>query len=488
MAKLNIGHSIFKGSILVISVTVLLSLLAFVKQIILGWILTKEEFGIYGIAMSLSVLISCLQDSSITKVLIQRGEFQRQNSAAGLFLSILFSLVASVLLTIAAIVYGDYINEPILIYIVIFQVASLIISSFAIVFKAKLASDLNFKRISQINLIVNVIKQLSVVLLAYCGMGVFSFVIPLVIASIVELRLYKISTYSFRFRDFYRRLDKGAVWSLFRDVRWLMLSGVAIAVITKGDYFILGTLINTVSLGIYFFGFQLAGAFATLLTGSVGQVFMPALSKIKDDEQRLSSAYTSSIRMISSLTFPVCVLTAILIPPFMHWIWKGQWDEAIIVSQLILISLPLRILAPIGRSFLEAKGQWRTVVCFLYIDAAGVIIGSIVGGMLNSIPLIAIIAASWRIAIGIIQIIFIPYVFHESPIKVLSIVMQFLLPCLLALWSAVWFTGFEYSSDMTFFSKSIILSVVFVVIYALLSFAFLRKNYTQMVRKIISYI
>ncbi|MGA2780221.1 MAG: oligosaccharide flippase family protein, partial [Steroidobacteraceae bacterium] len=48
--------------------------LGFVCQFALAWFLTKKEYGIYAIAISLSVFLSILRDGGLPMVLEQKGQ------------------------------------------------------------------------------------------------------------------------------------------------------------------------------------------------------------------------------------------------------------------------------------------------------------------------------------------------------------------------------------------------------------------------------
>ena len=51
-----LGKTIFRGSVLMVGATVAARIVGVVVQIILGWILAKEDFGRYGIALSLTAI------------------------------------------------------------------------------------------------------------------------------------------------------------------------------------------------------------------------------------------------------------------------------------------------------------------------------------------------------------------------------------------------------------------------------------------------
>src|SRR5262249_46164331 len=62
-----------KGSMWMIGASAAAKLVGFACQLAVAWFLTRQEYGIYAIAVSLSVVMSVLRDGGLPMVLQQKG-------------------------------------------------------------------------------------------------------------------------------------------------------------------------------------------------------------------------------------------------------------------------------------------------------------------------------------------------------------------------------------------------------------------------------
>jgi PST family polysaccharide transporter len=426
------------GSLFMAGASVLLRAVSLLKHVALGWLLTKTEFGVYGIAVSLTAFVACFRDNGIHKLLVQRpAEIARLTDAAFLW-ACAMNVIACIALVIIGIAYSALTGIQQLVPLLFLLGLSLIIGSATPVLKARVTSSLNFRGIATVSAASQSIAHLLTIPFAALGFGVYSFVAPVFVERILELLGYRRLTSPIRLTGLLSRVRRADIRELAGGLKWIMASAAATAFILNGDYFVLGLMVDPITVGIYFFGFQLTTTLSQLFTSQLGHVFMPIVASLKGDPKRQFRAYQSALREITEVAFPLSAAMALLVGPMIHLLWGGRWDQAIIVAQSILLVLPIRLASPLSRAFLEARGRWAAVTALQVCDVVGVLTAAALGGYIGTVPAIAVAIAVWQVAIGFIQLVLVPTMVGERPWRLILEVAGLAVVVCLSLLVATW--------------------------------------------------
>ena len=379
-------------------------LASFASIFVLGWYLSSEEFALYALAYSSSSVFIAIRNGGVQQILIQRGikSFDRLSSlffkyAAIFNLSAMFLLLGS--MPVISKIYGNEVLSNIVLVIAL----SLPLSTFSMLYRAKLSTCHKFSYLAKFDMFSSIIRHSSSALLAFLGFGVFSFVLPLIIVGIFEILIGywyvgKISFWS-------KRLTIGIGLKIFATAKWVVFASLASAIILQGDYLVLGLFESKEVVGQYFFGFQLTMAISVVITSGLSSVIMPIFSKLNGDEERQLNAFKKAFRIYS---FSVLLFASFLIitaDPLIKILWKGKWDEAIIVVQVIALSMVTRLLTPLGRSLLEAKKKWRLVSMLLAADAFGIVSAASLGVWYGGLLEVALFVSCYRFVYGVVYLV-----------------------------------------------------------------------------------
>ena len=246
--------SVFSGMYWITVVTFISKFIGFIAQVVLGWLLSQEEFGLFAIILSLSASVSFLRNGGSQDVLVQRGKRFDKFAPAVLMFSLVFNAAASVILLAIAFVASHYYSEPLIIYGLVLISLSIILTTPAPVLVAKLSIESYFDKLAIVTLISNISRHGLAILLALLGFGVYSFIFPIVIEPIIMFILLLI---------FVRYIPKisNSNFVLFKEVfsasKWVMASNLALALIMNGQYFFVSLFQERGQLGVYFFAMQL---------------------------------------------------------------------------------------------------------------------------------------------------------------------------------------------------------------------------------------
>lgn len=373
---------------------------SFVSQLALGWLLSKDDFGIYAIAVSAGSLASVFKDGGTRKILIHQGD-QFERLATPVFqLSLAFNCATAGVLALAAPWIGQAYRAtelPPLLWIV---AASIVLSTFGTVQRTKLTVDLRFRANSAISAASAVLRHAATVLFALLGFGPQSFVLPLILVALFEAAAGYVLVGSARRGP---SLDWATAKLLMGQSQWLILSTLLMVLSLQGDYLVAGAIQTKEVLGVYFFAFQLTVALSAPFSSSVNAVLTPSLARLKDDVPRQGKALLKSLRVLAMIAAPACTALVVIAAPAVAILWRGKWDAAVGAVQVLALSLPLRLLTPISMSLIDSRGQWRRGALLMALDAAGTLGAAALGAALGDAVVLAACVSAERAVVSVVQ-------------------------------------------------------------------------------------
>ncbi|MCC6140071.1 MAG: oligosaccharide flippase family protein, partial [Nitrospira sp.] len=369
-------------------------------QLVLGWVLSSEDFALYAIAISWSTIILALRNAGTQRFLIQKGSGGYDGFASICFkIALLFNGVGFVLLALAAPALSHLYESTSLNTIIWIIALSLPLNTASLIFQAKLSSDMSFGKLTQINIWSAILRHGSMAAFALTGFGPLSFVLPLILIAVFETLAgwHMVGAWPPK-----QRLTWPAMRDVLRDSRWVMLTSLASILVMNGDYLAISLLQSKETLGIYYFGFQLSFSLAALFTNGVEAVMMPAFSRLHHDQERQKLAFFKAVRVLMLGATLACFALVLAATPLIHGLWGGKWDRAIPVVQLLALSLPVKLVVPLCRSLIEGRGEWKFVSRLLLTDGIGTLIAGGLGAWLDGLMTIAAVVSGYNLVLGLI--------------------------------------------------------------------------------------
>jgi len=369
---------------------------SFIAQLVLGWLLAEDDFALYAVAISLTGVIGAVRDGGVSKLLVQRGhEFDRLARAAGQ-LAMAFNLFAAAVLVLAAPYAAAFYDRPALPPLLWVLALSLPLGTPAMLHKARLQTRMGFERLARLQMGSVVFRYSSIIGFAVAGFGPMAFVLPILITPLYEWGVC-----------FWREgaLSRGSVlsWTLARELllagRWIMLTAGASALGGGGDFLVIGRLAPE-ALAVYFFGFQLTVAMSQLFTQSMQAVLLPMFSRLGAEPARQRQGFLKSVRLLTIVSGPACVGAALASPILVHLAWQGKWDASFPVIQVMLVSLALLLISPLGSALLDARARWRTRLLLITLEGIAIVLAAALGAWIGGLIAIALCVGVERAVMG----------------------------------------------------------------------------------------
>lgn len=123
-----------------------------------------------------------------------------------------------------------------------------------------------------------------------------------------------------------------------------------------------------------------ASTFANLpssnLGGMLNAVSFPVLSKIQDDDERLSSSYRRMIKLSAFVMFPVMTVMCAVARPMVLFLIGEKWSSCIVLLQIMCFSYMFVPISGLNLNLLQIKGRTdlalkieviKKSVCFVMI-------------------------------------------------------------------------------------------------------------------------
>lgn len=396
----SIGRQVALGVVWVVAGALAGKIVGVGVQVVLGWVLAPADFAIFASALGLNLVAAALLDGGAERFLLRSGDAYGRVIRAATRLAWLANTLAGVaVLGIAAWAWWwrrDDVLAGVLVVMAVQAAGRTPVSMQRI----RLRHAMRFGVVARIEAAAIVFRGLLSVGLALLGLGAFAFVIPLVVSLPLEWVLLRRQS-----RDLPRRESDGpsdSIREVLRSTRWIVAANTALTLAGRGDYLAL-TIAAPGVLGPYFFGFQLAVASMQLFMASFRSVLLPGFSRVGDDPARLRSAARRAIGAVNLLLPPACAALAILAPAMVHMVWRGRWDDSIVVVQAVAISTAVRAASPVAFSLMEVRGRWARVAMLNTIDGATLVGTVLIGAWRFGEDLAALVwlVAAQRAAIGI---------------------------------------------------------------------------------------
>jgi O-antigen/teichoic acid export membrane protein len=186
------------------------------------------------------------------------------------------------------------------------------------------------------------------------------------------------------------------------------------------DFIIVGRLLGATALGLYVLAFNISGWPMTVFGTVVRSVSLPSFARLRRDGASMPDRLAAALRLLASITLPVCFLLGALATPLIKTVYGNKW--ALAAAALVGLSIlgAARVLIELISDFLISLGRTRAVFVAQLPWLAGLIVGLLVGVHTHGIAGAG--AAQAIVSVGLIIPIYIFFLSRAgvSPGKVLG--------------------------------------------------------------------
>ena len=325
----------------------------FAFGIILARLLSPDSYGVIGMLSIFMCIVSTFIDCGFSQALISKQNRTQVDFSTEFWFNIGVGIAGYFILFLSSPWIADFYNMPILSPILKVIGLGIVINSLCVVQSAQFAIQLDFKTPAKISVITQLVSGIVGIALAYCGWGVWALVFQQVGSSLFNaILLWRLA--GWRPTVEFSKDSFNYLWSYGSKV----LGASLIQQVYDNLYpLVIGKFFNAGQLGLY----SRANGFATLpstnLSGILGGVTFPVLSKLNNDKDKLIAVYVKMIRCTSFLVFPLMIGMAAVAGPLVKLLLNPQWNGCIIMLQILCFALIWQPLSFLQINLLKVIGR-----------------------------------------------------------------------------------------------------------------------------------
>ena len=363
----QIGAKTRKGFALLTLRSLISRILSPLGQIFLARLLLPEDYGVIGLAYTVTTLAAVLQTSGVREILVRRHKQFRRWRNAAFWLALLLGLVSSAVILLGAPAAAAFYGNGRLVGVLAGLSLLPLLNALSVVPQAELQARMEFRGVFRIEMFSVIGWPVATVLCAWLGLGPYSFVIPQVLIAATSVWLYwRASGLPKPHGDWHFRR-----WRfLASDVFVLLGSGGLLTIAGQLDRMILGRMTSSYTVGVYYFAFAFAIQTIQLFSGSVVQVLMPALAGLQDDPARQRLAFERATAIVAYVAVPLCLLQGVLAEPMVRLFFGVKWVAAIPIVEILCLGTAFDIVSSSSHAAIRAQGRFKMVLAHALLSLA----------------------------------------------------------------------------------------------------------------------
>jgi len=325
----------------------------FVLGIILARLLTPEDFGLIGMITVFFAVAEVFVQSGFGQAYIQKKEVTDLDANTVFYTNLVVSVFLYCVLWLAAPAIAAFYEQAALIDLTRVMGLVVILNAFNMIQLAQVTRAVDFKRKTKITLNATLLSGLAGVTAAYSGMGVWS----LVIQQMINRALV---TGGFWFTTKWKPALQFSIQSfkdLFSFGAWVLAASVIRTVFDNIYILTIGKFFPVAQLGFYTKAKQFQKLSSEQLSGAVGSVAFPVLSRFQEDKRQMRSKAQKFLTHTMVFTAPLSVTLMVVAKPFVLLLLTEKWAPMIPYLQLLCIvgvQYPIHL---VNVQVLQAQGK-----------------------------------------------------------------------------------------------------------------------------------
>ncbi|MCB1277604.1 lipopolysaccharide biosynthesis protein [Prosthecobacter sp.] len=295
-----------------------------INMVVLARLLSPDDFGLVGMVTSLVGFLTILKDLGLSAATIQRPEITHAQVSTLFWVNTGFGLLLALLTLAAAPLVVSFYHEPRLFVVICTLAAGFVVSGLSVQHQALLRRQMHFGTIMKIDLLALGCGTTAAVVAGCLGYGYWA----LVWSQLVLMGVTTISSWiacGWRPGTWHRNCGVGEMIGLGG---WLAAFRMVSYWIQNVDNVLIGRFWGTQQLGYYMRAYQLLVMPLSQINLPIGEVTVPALSRMTDEARSYRDAYGKVLQMVLLLTLPVIVVTVGAADWVIEVVLGKQWISA----------------------------------------------------------------------------------------------------------------------------------------------------------------
>lgn len=356
-------------------------ILSIIPAMILARLLTPTEYGVIAMAGVFSGLISIFANAGFGMAVIQRKDLTHTDICSVFYTNIILSTLVYIVIYTIAPFCADFFNMPEVKNIMRVSSLGIIITSIGAIHGHLFKRELDFRKPTIRNLVVQVVAAVVAVVFALLGFGYWALVVQgLVQAVLGTIANWLLSAWRPTFT-----YSIQSVKSLFNYGGVMMFKSIFEYCFSKSYDMTIGKVYSAAQLSYFNRAYSTAGIFINSFLGVLNTVAFSAFSRMQADRERLCLNVRRFMAIEAMIIFFIMAVIAALAEPFFHFMYSSKWDDVIPLFRLVCL---WGMLQPLG--YVYGNG----------LMASGYVKECLIIGIVSRGIMFAMIFATWKLGVA----------------------------------------------------------------------------------------
>ncbi|MBN8657122.1 MAG: lipopolysaccharide biosynthesis protein [Anaerolineae bacterium] len=309
-------------------------LMVFLSTVVLARLLTKDDFGLVGYAVTVIAFLEGISDLGVTAAIIYFPDEKKRISTA-FWVNQVTGLIFFIGIWFAAPAIAVFFNDERVIDISRTLALTFPLLALGYIHESVLLKRLSFKRSFIPSFLRSVAKGGASIAFAFGGFGAWSLIYGQLAGNLVASVSYWLVTpwkpeFAFDLKMSYELLKYGVVF----------IVGELLAItLLNLDYLLVGRYLSSEQMGVYTLAFRLPDLLILEFARTLSNVLFPIYSQVREQsaDSGMARAFFLATRYISILTIPMGIGLALVAQPFIVVFFGEKWLDAVPVVQGIAV-------------------------------------------------------------------------------------------------------------------------------------------------------
>lgn len=322
--------------------------------IFLARLIGPESFGLIGMLTIFMLLAENVINGGFSAALVQRSQqLTKADESTVFYINMAWGMAMYVLLYATAPLIAQFYKEPQLVDISRVLFVIVIINSFAVVVRAKLTINIDFKSQAIAGTIATLLSSAAGIYLALNGYGYWALVWLLVLKAVFNTLCI------WFFCRWWPQLlfNIESFKKLFKFGSNLMIAGFVATFVNNLYIALIGRYFSATQVGYFTQATNLSNYLYQMLSSTLQGVTYPILTSIKEDRERLVSIYKQLISITMLMSLPMLVGLAAVSHEFVLLFLGEEWLPAVPVLTALCFARAITPISAINMNILNAIGR-----------------------------------------------------------------------------------------------------------------------------------
>lgn len=336
----QLGHRTAGSAVWLIAVRLVTKGIDFLTLLILARLLAPADFGVIAIAMTVVSIVEAVFELPVYQVLINHDHADRRHFDTAFTLSALRGVALALLLTACAVPLSHFYHDSRLVVLIMILSLAPAIRGISSSRMAIFIKQLDFRR----ELTCEMVSKVASFALSSLAAWVFRDYRALMVGILVTPITWTITSYILA--PYRPRLSLSAWPDFAHFMSWTTASQLLSALNWQCDRLILGRFVGQSELGHFSLANDLSYVPEQALVRPIVRPLISAFALIRNERDRLGSAYLKATNTVLAIGTPVLVSLSLLADPVVRFALGGKWVASIGILQW----LPLTLIPPLFTS------------------------------------------------------------------------------------------------------------------------------------------